>query len=98
MKHEIFLHNNQIYSISIGGNKCENTALIDNSSTNDVWFHIAGLPSCHVVMKINTNSAKINVQMRRSLYNGRQRPDHIHSGHSYNTEYKDNFCVIIWIQ
>ena len=51
MKHEIFLHNNQTYSISIGGNKCENTALITESLTNDVWFHIAGLPSCHVVMK-----------------------------------------------
>jgi len=51
MKREIFLHNNQAYSISIGGNKCENTALITESLSNDVWFHIAGLPSCHVVMK-----------------------------------------------
>ena len=51
MKHEIFLYNNQTYSISIGGNKCENTALIVDSSSNDVWFHIAGIPSCHVVMK-----------------------------------------------
>jgi predicted ribosome quality control (RQC) complex YloA/Tae2 family protein len=51
MKHEIFLHNNQTYSIFIGGNKCENTALIADSSSNDVWFHIAGLPSCHVIMK-----------------------------------------------
>jgi len=51
MKHEIFIHKNETYSISIGGNKCENSDLITASSSDDVWFHLAGLPSCHVVVK-----------------------------------------------
>jgi predicted ribosome quality control (RQC) complex YloA/Tae2 family protein len=51
MKHEIFIHKNQTYSISIGGNKYENADLIAASSSDDVWFHLAGLPSCHVVVK-----------------------------------------------
>jgi predicted ribosome quality control (RQC) complex YloA/Tae2 family protein len=51
MKYETFIYDNQTYSITIGGNKRENTALILDSSSDDVWFHISGLPSCHVVMK-----------------------------------------------
>ena len=51
MKTEIFIHKNQNYTISIGGNKYENAELITASSSDDVWFHLAGLPSCHVVVK-----------------------------------------------
>jgi predicted ribosome quality control (RQC) complex YloA/Tae2 family protein len=51
MKQEIFIHKNQTYSISVGGNKYENADLIAASSSDDVWFHLAGLPSCHVVVK-----------------------------------------------
>ena len=51
MKQEIFIYDNQSYSIFVGGNKHENTKLIEDSSSNDVWFHISGLPSCHVIMR-----------------------------------------------
>ncbi len=57
MKSEIFIHGTKTYSISIGGNKTENTELIDGSTSDDVWFHISGSPSCHVVLK---NDGKLN--------------------------------------
>jgi len=37
---------------SIGGNAKENFDLIDNAMPNDLWFHIDGLPSEHVVVSI----------------------------------------------
>lgn len=37
---------------SIGGNAKENFELIDNAMPNDLWFHVDGLPSEHVIASI----------------------------------------------
>ena len=58
MKSEIFVFDNTTYTIYIGQNKKDNWDLIDASMTTDIWFHIAGLASCHVVLK-NTNNVKL---------------------------------------
>jgi predicted ribosome quality control (RQC) complex YloA/Tae2 family protein len=57
MKSENFIYDNKIYSITIGGNKYENTNLVLNSQPNDVWFHICGAPSTHIFLK---NDCKLN--------------------------------------
>jgi predicted ribosome quality control (RQC) complex YloA/Tae2 family protein len=51
MKTETFIYDNNEYIIQIGKNKNENWELIDNASNTDVWFHIEGQASCHVVLK-----------------------------------------------
>lgn len=37
----------------IGQNAQENFQIIDESNPNDLWFHIHGNPSCHVVASIS---------------------------------------------
>ena len=44
----------------IGQNAAENFQIIDDSQSNDLWFHVADFPSCHVVAKINDIMASIN--------------------------------------
>lgn len=39
------------YEITIGKNATENWNIISNSSQNDVWFHLEGMASPHVVLK-----------------------------------------------
>lgn len=36
-------------NIYIGNNAAENWKLIENAYPEDYWFHIASLPSCHVI-------------------------------------------------
>ena len=50
MKTETFIYDNNEYIIQIGKNKNENWELIDNASNTDIWFHIEGQSSCHVVL------------------------------------------------
>ena len=50
MKTDIFIFGNIEYIIHIGKNKTENWTIIDNASTTDIWFHIEGQPSCHVIL------------------------------------------------
>jgi|LauGreDrversion4_2_1035121.scaffolds.fasta_scaffold81232_4 predicted ribosome quality control (RQC) complex YloA/Tae2 family protein len=58
MKTETFVFKNIEYTIYVGQNKTENWELIDASEKTDIWFHIADLASCHVVLK-NTDNIKI---------------------------------------
>jgi predicted ribosome quality control (RQC) complex YloA/Tae2 family protein len=44
------------YTIFIGRNKYNNFELIDDSMDSDVWFHVQGESSCHVILK---NSGKL---------------------------------------
>jgi predicted ribosome quality control (RQC) complex YloA/Tae2 family protein len=37
---------------SIGTNAKENIEIVDQASPNDLWFHVDGLPSEHVVLSI----------------------------------------------
>ncbi len=36
--------------IKIGENKEENDDIISKAKQTDLWFHLANLPSCHVIM------------------------------------------------
>jgi predicted ribosome quality control (RQC) complex YloA/Tae2 family protein len=51
MKIQIFEFNSKKYSILIGKNKKENFEIIDDSKLDDIWFHVEGEPSCHVILK-----------------------------------------------
>jgi predicted ribosome quality control (RQC) complex YloA/Tae2 family protein len=43
------------YVIWIGKNEEDNFEIIDNSRKKDVWFHVVGMPSCHVILKTEEN-------------------------------------------
>jgi predicted ribosome quality control (RQC) complex YloA/Tae2 family protein len=51
MKEELFKHNSIDYIIQIGQNKYDNFDIIEQSTSRDIWFHVEGIPSCHVILK-----------------------------------------------
>jgi predicted ribosome quality control (RQC) complex YloA/Tae2 family protein len=50
-----------IIEYKVGGNAQENHDIIDAADPEDLWFHISGCSSCHVICKIpeNINDKKI---------------------------------------
>ena len=42
--------NDKEYRISVGKNKNHNFDLIDAAAATDLWFHVAGSPSAHVIL------------------------------------------------
>lgn len=52
----------------IGVSAQDNFDLIDDSSPQDIWFHVEGLPSCHVVAVIPENE-KLDKKKIRALVN-----------------------------
>ena len=58
MKTETFVFDNIEYTIYIGQNKNENWELIDAAVKTDIWFHIEGTPSCHVIL-VNLTKVKL---------------------------------------
>ena len=44
------------YTIKIGTNAKENWSLIDNSYSEDLWFHLDDLPSTHVIISQDANN------------------------------------------
>ncbi len=50
-----FIENGQEYNIYIGRNKEENWNLIDSADKCDLWFHLDGYPSPHVILKNTEN-------------------------------------------
>ena len=57
------------YIIFIGKNKYSNYNLIDASKDTDIWFHISGSPSCHVILKNEGNLRDIPKQViKRCAY------------------------------
>lgn len=36
--------------IRIGENKEDNDLIISEAKQNDIWFHLDGLPSCHIII------------------------------------------------
>jgi predicted ribosome quality control (RQC) complex YloA/Tae2 family protein len=54
MKTEIvvFEHIDSDVVYYIGTNANDNHSVIDKGTPNDLWFHIANTPSCHVVVKL----------------------------------------------
>lgn len=55
------------YTIYIGENKQENWNMIDNAESNDLWFHVENLPSCHVILKCNEHKNKNKKPCRKLL-------------------------------
>jgi len=41
------------YLFQIGRDKFDNWALIDSAEPNDIWFHVEGAPSSHVILQMN---------------------------------------------
>jgi predicted ribosome quality control (RQC) complex YloA/Tae2 family protein len=49
---QIFVHEtNKEYTVFIGKNKNENDLIIKNSHPNDLWFHLQGVSSPHIVLQ-----------------------------------------------
>jgi predicted ribosome quality control (RQC) complex YloA/Tae2 family protein len=69
MKIEIFEYKLNQYTIIIGQNKHENFLIIDESVDTDVWFHVDGEPSCHVILKNEDKLHDIPIQvLKRCAY------------------------------
>lgn len=69
MKTIIFEYDSVEYIIHIGSNKYNNFELIDNSMDSDIWFHVDGKPSCHVILKNNCKLRDIPKQViKRCAY------------------------------
>ena len=69
MKEEIFEYNSCEYVIQIGENRYDNFDIIDKASGSDIWFHVEGLPSCHVILKTNEKKRDIpNQVIKRCAY------------------------------
>jgi predicted ribosome quality control (RQC) complex YloA/Tae2 family protein len=57
------------YTILIGRNKYDNFKIIDNAISSDVWFHVDGEPSCHVILKNTLKMREIPKQViKRCAY------------------------------
>ena len=41
------------YIFEIGRDRHDNWALIDNAEPSDIWFHVDGAPSSHVILKMD---------------------------------------------
>jgi predicted ribosome quality control (RQC) complex YloA/Tae2 family protein len=63
MKEDIFEFKSSEYVFSIGKNKEDNFRIIDESVETDIWFHVEGEPSCHVILKNVDNIRDIPKQV-----------------------------------
>jgi len=69
MKEEIFEYKSREYIIQIGENRYDNFDIIDQGSSSDIWFHVEGLPSCHVILKTDEKMRDIpNQVIKRCAY------------------------------
>jgi predicted ribosome quality control (RQC) complex YloA/Tae2 family protein len=69
MKQEIFEHKSIEYMIQIGQNKQDNFDIIDSAETSDIWFHVDGMSSCHVILKTYEKMRNIPHQvLKRCAY------------------------------
>jgi predicted ribosome quality control (RQC) complex YloA/Tae2 family protein len=66
MKTEVFVFDNTEYTIYIGQNKTENWQLIDVAEKTDIWFHVEGASSCHVIL-VNLNGVKLRDMPRQVI-------------------------------
>lgn len=47
--------------IKIGENAVENDKLVQEAKDNHLWFHLANLPSCHLILECDKNNVATNV-------------------------------------
>jgi len=50
---KVIEHLNIVYRI--GANAQDNFDIIDQSNPQDIWFHVEGRPSCHVIASVPDN-------------------------------------------
>lgn len=50
----------------IGQNSQDNFDIIDSSNPNDIWFHLYGESSCHVIASINPD-IKLDKKQKRQI-------------------------------
>lgn len=54
----------------VGGNAQENHDIIDAADPDDLWFHVAGVPSCHVISKIPKGTLIDSKELRKVAKQG----------------------------
>ena len=54
----------------IGKNSADNFDVIDMGSPNDIWFHINGEPSCHVIAMLEENIKYNKKELRQIVTQG----------------------------
>ena len=60
---------NNEYIIKIGQNRRDNFDIIDAACSNDIWFHVEGMSSCHVILKTEQKMSGIPLQViKRCAY------------------------------
>ena len=57
---------NNTVDFKIGQSAQDNFDIIDNSEPNDLWFHLYGESSCHVIASINTE-IKLDKKQKRQI-------------------------------
>ena len=62
------IHMEMTYHIGVSAQ--DNFDLIDASSPQDIWFHVEGLPSCHVVAVIPENEKLDKKKIRTIIKQG----------------------------
>ena len=55
---------------SLGKNSQDNFDIIDNADENDIWFHVQGSSSCHVIAHISTVGIENKKQIRQIIKQG----------------------------
>jgi|UniRef100_A0A6C0DT08 predicted ribosome quality control (RQC) complex YloA/Tae2 family protein len=63
MKEEVFIFQNQEYTILVGQSREENAELVNTSDPENVWFHVANSPSSHVILKTTCKIKEIPLQV-----------------------------------
>tara|TARA_B100000900_G_C20270121_1_gene589658 strand:+ start:203 stop:556 length:354 start_codon:yes stop_codon:yes gene_type:complete len=57
---------NDTVEFKIGQNSQDNFDIIDSSNPNDIWFHLYGESSCHVIATINPE-IKLDKKQKRQI-------------------------------
>jgi predicted ribosome quality control (RQC) complex YloA/Tae2 family protein len=70
MKSETIVVSSMEITYNIGTSAQDNFDLIDASSPHDIWFHVEGLPSCHVVAVIPEDEKIDKKKMRAIITQG----------------------------
>ncbi len=92
MKVLIYSCKNREFQIFIGTNARENWSLIDSSDKHDLWFHVDGYSSGHVVIKENFNK---NTKDKSIIY----PPSLIIEGAKqckFQSKFKDKKCKVVY--
>lgn len=61
------IDNDVAYTLWIGTSAIDNWRIIECSDKDDMWFHVEGVPSCHVILKNGGQYSAAMLQMSASL-------------------------------